>query len=368
MASAGGRKGPAVIDVLLAEAYRFDFFQAVHLLQRYADERAQAEPPARLHPVGHDRHPAREAIRFRALPSLSFPPSPIARVDAAPDGQPAEDQPPKPPSMMVSFMGLTGPAGVLPRHYTRLLLERIREKDHTAQDFFDLFNHRAISLFYRTWEKYRFPIGYERSQANESGEDLFTNCLYSIVGLGLPELRDRFDFDDEVTLYYAGLFAHDGRNAVSLERMLEDYFELPVRLEQFQGQWLYLSEDDRSQMPSARDPDGKNNQMGLNLVMGERVWDVQCKVRIRMGPLRYEQFRRFTPTGDSLRRLLEMARFYCGPEFDFDVQPVLRAADVPWFQFGADPDQGPRLGWNTWIRSRPFARDVDDAVFFLEHV
>jgi len=58
-----------------------------------------------------------------------------------------------------------------------------------------------------------------------------------------------------------------------------------------------------------------------------------------------------------------MTRLYVGPEFEFDVQPVLKAAEVPWCQLSADPASGPRLGWNTWIRSREFDHDADDAVF-----
>ena len=42
----------------------------------------------------------------------------------------------------------------MPRHYTELLLQRIREKDFSLRDFLDLFNHRLTSLFYRAWEKY----------------------------------------------------------------------------------------------------------------------------------------------------------------------------------------------------------------------
>ena len=62
--------------------------------------------------------------------------------------------------MTVNFMGLTGPLGILPYSYTEFMLERMRAKDSSLQDFLDIFNHRMISFFYRAWEKYRFPVTY----------------------------------------------------------------------------------------------------------------------------------------------------------------------------------------------------------------
>lgn len=369
MATSSGRKGSRLSDLLLREPYRFDFFQAVQLLERLSDERAAANPRARRYPIGHDRAPEREVVRFGVLPSLGFPPSAITKLAVVPH----DDEAPSPSpnfQMTVAFMGLTGPSGVLPKHYTRLILERQRDKDFALRHFLDLFNHRAISLFYRAWEKYRFPAAYARlhRDGESKQEDLFTSCLYCLVGLGTEGTRRRLDFDDEAVLFYGGLFAHDGRCTVSLERMLEEFFELPVEVVQFQGQWMYLTDDDRSQMPSHRQPRGRNNQLGVSLVAGERVWDVQSKFRLRLGPLTYAEFERFTPQGDGLRTLLEMTRLYSGPEFDFDVQPVLKADEVPWFQFTREPTIGPRMGWNTWLRSRPFEKDVDDAVFSLPQI
>lgn len=367
MARARRGKGPAVADRLLRESYRFDFFQAVRLLERWYQRRAAREPGARRHAVGHDRPPAREIVRFHALPSLSFPAGSIRDLQRPETGGPPDEQLDPPLGMVVACFGLTGPSGVLPPHYTRRILERVREKDFALRDFLDLFNHRAISLYYRAWEKYRFPVAYERHRLNVASQedDLFTQALYAVVGLGTYKTRRRLSIDDEAVLFYGGLFAHDGRCAQSLERLLCDYFNLSIEVRQFQGQWLYLGAQDRSSLPSNEHPQGLNNRLGVDLVVGDRVWDVQGKFRLRIGPLSYKQFQRFTPTGDDLRTITEMTRLYVGPEFEFDVQPVLKAAEVPWCQLSADQTDGPRLGWNTWIHAREFDHDADDAVFTL---
>ena len=57
---------------------------------------------------------------------------------------------------------------MLPYCYTELILERLREKDTSFASFLDIFNHRMISLFYRAWEKYRFPVTYYRRKKIDS--------------------------------------------------------------------------------------------------------------------------------------------------------------------------------------------------------
>ena len=42
-------------------------------------------------------------------------------------------------------------------------------KDYALRDFLDIFNHRALSLFYRAWQKYRFPFAYEDLAIRQSG-------------------------------------------------------------------------------------------------------------------------------------------------------------------------------------------------------
>jgi type VI secretion system protein ImpH len=274
--------------------------------------------------------------------------------------------------MIVTFLGLTGPAGVLPGHYTELLLQRIRERDYSLRDFLDLFNHRLISLFYRAWEKYRWPIAYERSQLDDplKAPDLATNGLYCLTGLGTAGLRGRLDADDEVFLYYSGHFAHFPRSALALESLVGDHQEMPVQVRQCQGQWLHVDPGDQAAMPSVREPEGRNNQLGVNLLVGERIWDVQSKFRLRIGPLTWREFRSLMPNGRSLRPLCQITRTYVGPGLDFDVQPLLKVEEVPRCRFTSDPEQGPYLGWNTWmpLPAVPSSSSLDDAVFQIEAI
>lgn len=357
MASTGRGTGTSIVDRIIAAPYRYDWFQAVRLLRLHAVEQAKRGTGRPLHDVGQDYGPDEEIVRFRALVSHSFPPSAIQSVRRRSDAES-----PDAVEMVVAFMGLTGPSGVLPQHYTQLVIDRVRRKDYSLRDYFDIFNHRVISLFYRAWEKYRVPVGYERARYQNDDDDLFMFCLRALVGLATGGLQNRLLVDDEAPLYYAGLFAHRTRNAVSLEQMLADYFDLNVQVKQFHGEWLYLRTQDQTRLPTVEEPDGCNAQLGVSVVVGERVWGVENSFQLRLGPLRYAEFKRFMPDGDLLAPLCQMTRLYVGPEFDFHVQPVLMAEETPWCRL-VDGDDAARLGWNTWLRGEHVERDPDDAVF-----
>jgi type VI secretion system protein ImpH len=327
VATQGRRKDTALAWSLWQEPWRFQFFQAVRLLELIYPQRK---------PVGRD-----------------FPAAAVARIDPGPE----DSETTAVPQMQVTFLGLSGPAGVLPEGYMDLLLQRQREHDHALRDFLDLFNHRTISLFYRAWEKYRFPIGFERARRTPDNADLFSFGLECLVGIGTGHQKERLPFADDALLRYAGHFAHFPRSALMLEILLADYFRIPVRIEQLVGRWLPLKADERTQLPSPECPGGRFNQLGYDVVIGAQVWDVQSGFRIRLGPLAQRQFAQWLPGGLHLRRLRSLAAMYAGPELDFEVRLVLQAAEVPMCQLGGRSVSPARLGWNTWLCS---AAPVDD--------
>lgn len=372
MAATDGQPRSDLIQELLDEPQEFDFFQAVRLIELFLMGERQHPTPS---PIGGDSGPHKEPIRFRATPSLSFPPGQISSVRSrtkrshVAESDQAVNEPTSadriPVDMMVSFMGLTGPNGVLPQHYTSLVIERSHQsnKDETLREFFDLFNHRAISFFYRAWEKYRFQFRYERNLfAAEFQDDLFTRCLFSLVGLEIPGLRHRFSFDDQALIFYGGLVAQRCRNAIGLEQILKSYFDVPTTIIQFVGQWLDLPSELQTSLPSSANPLGENLQLGESAVVGNRAWDVQSRFRVKIGPLSAEEFDRLLP-GETLDSIAELIRFYVGPEKDFDIQLVLKRQDIPSVQLSHDGGVQPLLGWNTWLSPSSRKTDTGDAIF-----
>jgi len=367
---------PSTLDELYQAGYAFDLFQAIRLLEKRSG----------VEPVGVDGPPAEEAVRFHAALGHAFPSSNIVELKA-----PATEN--GTPDMTVSCFGLTGPSGVMPRHYTDMLLRLERDSRNperrALRDWFDVFNHRLISLFYRAWSKYRFYIAHERREYERQNPDAFTKALLSLLGIGQAPLRNRLavrakaDPDgwdqsesviagvpDQALFRYAGLLTRRPRNALGLEAMLADYFQAPVEVRQFHGAWLQLDTLDRSQLG----PDEGNCALGQSLVIGERVWDVEGRILLRLGPLTYPQFVELLPDDSpSPERkgfflLVHMARFYLGPTIEFDVRLELQPHAAPECSLGGLGNPGARLGWNSWLVSQSPAHVVTDAVFRTREV
>jgi type VI secretion system protein ImpH len=319
------------------EPQRFEFFQAVRLLERIFPERAA---------VGRDYLPTKEVVRFRTRPSLEFPASQIYDLQEVNEEFSNERK----MEMFVNFFGMLGANGVLPPHYTELIIERARYRDTALWNFLDLFTHRSVSLFYRAWEKYRFPVSFER------GEDDFTNFLLDFLGLGTRGLREQLDFPAESLIPYAGLASNKPRSVSAIQQTLADYFGVKIEIEQFSGQWLTLDAESITMLGAA------NSSLGVSTVAGSRVFDNQSKFRVRVGAVGFERFKAFLPNGSAYKAATGMIKFLAGDEYDFDLQLILLAKEVPGTVLTTRAKRRPMLGWSSFLKTQKFTRDDEQVI------
>ena len=331
MADPTRQPAPAVEAALAAEPFRFDFLQALRLL-----ERAHADVPR----FGRAHRAAQEPIRLGQEPYLAFPPANLsAFAPAKANGAAAR--------LWVRFFGLFGPQGPLPLHLTEYARRRQeQERDPTFARFADVFHHRLLLLFYRAWADAQPAVDYDRPD-----EARFAGYLGSLAGIGAGPVAAKDPWQRHAELFHIGYFAGQTRHASGLRQMLQQLFEVGVSVESFAGGWLTLPEETRLYL-------GARGHLGVDAVAGARSFQRQHRFRIRLGPLGFADFQRFLPGSRSLGRLEQTVRLAVGDALEWDLQLVLKHDEVP----GTRLDGRTRLGLTSWFGWPSRRRDADDLV------
>ncbi len=348
---------PDLLERLLSTAYRFDFFQAVWLLERY---RPGSVPVGRRGPV------AAERLRFRPGLSMGFPPTDVGSLTEF------QDPSRRDPNYLIEvlFMGLYGVSTPLPLHYATDFLRSVERGVPSAadtadeggpaqrherppngsptRDFVDVFHHRVVSLFYRSWLKYR----YER-MFGQPDRDVITSYLLSLIGCPAAYDAPTLGVNPIYLLRYAGVLTQKPRSAITLQGVLHDYLDLtPVKVRQFVGQWVTLSESDLNRIGEA------NCVLGGNLTVGEQVYDLGGAFCITIGPVNWQTYVGFVPGGRLFSQIRALTKLYCCDPLTFNIEVRLLPNEVPETQLTSDATSG-RLGLTSWVRTGPMGETAE---------
>ncbi|MEH3148782.1 MAG: type VI secretion system baseplate subunit TssG [Methylobacterium frigidaeris] len=354
MASPRRRPTGSLIERLTGAPHAFDFVQALRLIEAgggLADDRSGAPGEARP-------DAARPGARFVTETRLRYPHATLtaARLDGAAL------------RVTVSGFGLLGPVGVLPYSYTSLVAGSLHANNPGLKAFIDLFQHRAVTLFYGAASKYRIVISDDRKRRGEP--DRFGDALAHLTGLGLPSLRGRLAVPDETILHFAGLFASKARTVAGLETILADALDAPVRVVPLVGRWLAVAESEQTRIGGGegRRARGQHGVLGSSAMVGTRTWSVQSNFRVVVGPVGPERIAPLLPGGRDAGTVADLVGLYGGLEYEVDLNLVIRAAAVPRARLApASGDDGDvRLGQTAWLLAAESPVDRDDAVFTLD--
>jgi len=285
--------------------------------------------------IGTALRPAQEVLRLGQDPELAFAPAALESFSIG--ARPA-------PRLGVRFFGLLGPQGPMPLHFTEYVRERLRFRgDATLARFLDIFHHRLLALFYRAWAQAQPTVHHDRP-----GDDRFGAWLGAAFGAQDAGPAPRA-LPERARLFQAGLLGSRSRHAEGLVKVLRQYFDVPVRIEQHVAQWLVLHDDDRSRLGFSRSRperrDAAAPQLGVSATSGSKCRDRQYKFRVALGPLTLARYDDFLPGGRAWSRLREWVQHYAGLDLRWDVELTLAADQVPEPRLG----RAVRLGVSTWI-------------------
>lgn len=304
-----------------------NFFEAVRTLERRTLENLPSEQRNRG-VIGLDVLPEEEKIRFKANYELSYSATSVSNVGRL-DNDTFE-------TLLVNFLHLMGAEGTLPQHYTKLVINRIKQRDYALADFIDMFHHRLVSLFYRAWTKYRLVPQLEAYHL-VSQSDPITDLINALAAAKNNPLSSQ--------QYYSGHFSKRIRSANALEALLNDYLRQPVTVEQHVGSWLPLDEENLSQL-QCRGND--RIRLGQGIMIGRRAWSVQSKIAIHINDLSFSQYKAITPGTTQYEALAQLIRNYTPHHISIDLFFYVHTQQA---RIGFK--NLPQLSKNAWLYTQP---------------
>ncbi|MFZ4552407.1 MAG: type VI secretion system baseplate subunit TssG [Aquabacterium sp.] len=339
------RHHTAVIPALLDEPQRFEFFQAVRLLDRWL---ASAEAGRGL-----------RRVQFRNSISLAFPSSEIesltvrGRTDLEDvdrtSGRDASEI--DAVELTPSCMGLLGVSGALPLFYTEAIAQReLMHRDPSARAFLDIFSHRAVSMFYEAWRKHRLPIQFEHDR-----RDRYLPIVLALSGLGQRGIREQLrsllgGVRDESLAFFSGAIQQRTWSVHQMQSVLTQYFGVPVRMEQFVGRWYDVPEEGRTCLGRETVRLRGAGVLGQSALVGARVWQRDLRMRVVLGPLNRRRFQSFLPGASGALALREWLTLFTGVSLEYEINLQLAKNEVQGASLTSErlPMQG-CLGWDTFL-------------------
>jgi type VI secretion system protein ImpH len=358
MHTAKRRFEPAVIERLFAEPFRFQFFQAVRMVELWLRRHGVAQEGA---VANFMRFQNPLTLRFPASQLDSLRPEPREILPTAPAlAEALHGKQLRYLRMTPNFMGFLGSAGALPAHYTEAIAaHQLYEKDEGPRAFLDVFSTRSLSLFYEAWRKYRLELKYQ-----VDGQDRFLPLLLALGGLGNKALTRRLSggrghaagaVRDESLAFFATALRQRPASASTMARVLGEYFRVPVAATQFVGCWCEVPPQQQSVLG------GGQAQLGTTAMIGARVWQRDLRMRLTIGPLGRADFDAFLPGGSAALALDKLLTMFTGVTLEYEICLVLRAEDVAGASLGA----GARLGWDSFMPDQGAGVDRADVRYFI---
>jgi len=341
------RQTASVIDSLLAAPQEFEFVQAVRLLLGWLEQQGVAPAEALR---GH--------LRFDNSLRLGFPTAQIESLRCEIAAPAAADERPAPPRMRLtpSFMGLLGVQGTLPAHVTeRIAAWQAEHRDEAPRAFLDMLSGRMLALYYEAWFKYR--VEHAQGAAGDRLRPLLLALAGGAPASGAAASSAAAEVPADLIAHFAGLLQQRPVSGVVLERLLASYFGVAVNLDEAVGHWSRL-------LPGEQSAVGTNARLGENTLLGARSWRPDLRARLRIGPLARAAFDRFLPSGDAAAMLGSILRMLAPPTVEFEVQLVLRGADVGPSCLASSPAAA-RLGRDSFLVDGTVCADRADMRYLI---
>jgi type VI secretion system protein ImpH len=239
-----------------------------------------------------------------------------------------------------NFLGIVGSTGILPSHYTELLISSFKHKDSSLQNFLDIFYNKIVKLFVKIIQHNNLYLEYEKFLL--TNKNALEHNWFSVVNFDGISSKIAAKTIPNILLKYTGLLATSSRPLAVLETILFNYLRHPLLIEQFVTERVKIADDELSKL-------GKLNvRLGNSLYLGDHAYFYQNKVIIKVFQLHIEQYQLLFSKESQIRKTLDLILdFYLGRNIKYQLTFILIEAErKAWLTHKKEQ----RLGNNMWLK------------------
>lgn len=268
--------------------------------------------------VGHQGPARREGVRFAPALDFSFGASEVDAITC--------DEETGQFTVVSRFFGLYGTPSPLPANYTEQLL--YDDPDGRLRAFFDLFNHRLISLRHRAWCKYRHSV-----QFDGRGTDKMSHRMRILAHL--DQLGEPIQL-----LAFAGLLQQQPLSEASFEQVLNAALDVPITVKSCHVRWIQVPSQQRNRLGTA------TSTLGGLCALGGQMKSRATTFQVHVGPLSHKDFKSFLPNGRRRKALCDLIDRLNADQLDCEIAVEIEpdAIEPTWLG-----EASQSLGSNTWL-------------------
>lgn len=278
---------------------------------------------AHLPRIGRARRSSQSPVDLAQTPSLAFPAPTVDAIDFRTHR----------PEVIGHYLGLTGPMGPLPTHFTEFAYyERRYAKQRPFGRWLDVLANRMLQLFFRAWADSQPVVHADRPE-----DDRFARYVAALTG-ATEGVGERSAFPALARLHYAALFA-SRRSSAAIEDALAHLLGLPVRIVQFEPRWRDIEPEDQTRLGA------QFATLGQEATLGARVRTVVDAFRVVIFARDLRTFESLLPFGSRFPLAMEALDAFTPSHLEWMIEIEMDERHAR----PASLDGRSRLGWTSWL-------------------
>lgn len=309
------------LEFLAAKAQSYSFYQITKIVELVQKEQSDLA------------NISAQKLLFTSSPSMGFAATDVSGFTVHEDHLELES----------TFLGLIGSQSPLPNFFLDELA--INDDRSVSKDFLGLFNHRALSILYDGWKKYRYHEAYL-----PGAKDKISHCLFSLIGLGSDTLRQESELSWCKMLSYIGLITSRSRSQEVLNAVVSHYFSVNTSIEEWVLRYVDIAKEQQTGLGV------QNCKLGETTLLGAQIQDRSSKFIITIHDLDVSKFMDFLPFGKEHLVLKKVVQLMLRTQMAYDINLEIRANEID--ALNLNRDSGCFLGWITFLGKTDIPRNV----------